>query len=231
MTTSAAFAACEDVVRRHDPDRYFAALFAPEDKRRHLFALYAFYYELVHVAHVVREPLLADIRLAWWRETVEGARAGNPRDHDVARALTDTLAVHDLPAPLFERMIEARSFNSGPDAFADTTAVEAYADATTGNLMRLAARVLCGAQDVLARESGLAYALAGRHSDKLAAVEGDLPRLAREHLAAARRLAMPEEALPAFLPAALVPLYLKRSAPPLWRKQIALYWAAKRGRI
>jgi len=42
------FAACEEAVRRHDPDRYFAGLFAPEEKRRPLFVLAALYYELAH---------------------------------------------------------------------------------------------------------------------------------------------------------------------------------------
>ena len=96
---SAAFGSLtEDVLRRHDQDRYCAALFAPADARPHLFALYALNYEVARVAETVREPMIADIRLAWWRETVEGARSGKPRDHDVARALAATLATVDLPA-------------------------------------------------------------------------------------------------------------------------------------
>ena len=229
--SSAAFAACEDVVRRHDPDRYFSALFAPEDKRRHLYVLCAFYYELVHVVQVVREPMIADIRLAWWRETVEGARAGKPRDHHVAVALAETLAGCDLPAALFERMIEARALDSGPDVFADRRAVEDHADATTGTLMRMSARVLGAAADDLAREAGVAYALAGRGDDKLKPVAGELPQLAKQHLASARKLAAPRQCLPAFMPAALVPLYLKHPDPPLWRKQIRLLAAAATGRI
>ena len=229
--TSAAFAACEDIVRRHDPDRYFSALFAPEEKRRHLFALCAFYYELVHVVQVVREPMIADIRLAWWRETVEGARAGKPRDHHVAVALAETLSIHDVPASLFERMIEARALDCGPEALPGRAAVEDHADATTGTLMRMSAVVLGATADDVARDAGIAYALAGRAGDKLASVARELPQLAREHWAAARRLALPRQVLPAILPAALVPLYLQRSDPPRWRKQISLLAAAARGRL
>ncbi len=36
------FAHCEALVREADPDRYWASLFAPADKRPHLYALYAF---------------------------------------------------------------------------------------------------------------------------------------------------------------------------------------------
>ena len=62
-------------MRKHDPDRYFSALFAPADRRPFLFALYAFNHELAHVGESVREPMIGEIRLQWWRETLDGARA------------------------------------------------------------------------------------------------------------------------------------------------------------
>jgi len=214
------FVSCEKAVRQHDPDRFFAALFAPEAKRGHLFALTALYYELAHAAAAAREPMLADIRLAWWRETVELARKGKPRDHAVALALAETLAAHDLPEAWFEAMIAAR----GGSAFADAAAAEEHADATVGLLMRLWARVL--GEDIDAREAAIAYGLAGR---VLAGI--DTAALAKEHFAAARRQRYPRAILPAVMPAALAPLYLKTAAPPLWKKQIAYLRAALRGRI
>ena len=252
-------------MRRHDPDRYFAALFAPPRTRRFLFALYALNVELARVGETVREALLADIRLAWWRETVEGARAGTPRRHAVARALAETFAAVALPLEFFTRMIEARAFDAGPERFADLAALEAYAAATAGTLMQLAARALGEAQDAAALHAGIAVALcgvmrsvkfharrgklylpddllheaqlspaealAGRDGAKLAAIKARLGARARELLNKARATASPRAALPAFLPAALVPLYLRRDAPPLWRRQLALLGAAWRGRI
>ncbi len=216
------FAACEEAVRRHDPDRYFAGLFAPGDKRRHLYVLYALYYELAHAVTVAREPMLAAIRLAWWRETVEGARAGSPRDHPVAKALVETLAAYDLPQDLFNAMIEGWM---PCDAFATAAEAEDHADATVGSLMRLAARVLGHDTDV--RDAAIAFGLAGQRGGAWSALDTDAA--ARRHLAAARKIAIPKVALPALMPAALVPLYLKRPEPPLWRKQIALLSAAVRG--
>lgn len=216
----APFVFCEKAVRQHDPDRFFAALFAPEAKRRHLFALTALYYELAHAAAAGREPMLADIRLAWWRETVELARKGKARDHAVARALVETLAAHDLPEAWFEAMIAARA----GAVIADAAAAEEHADATVGSLMRLWARVL--GEDADVRDAAIAYGLAGRLFAGI-----DTVALARNHLAAARLFRYPRAILPAVLPAALVPLYLKTAAPPLWKKQIAYLRAALRGRI
>jgi len=234
-------AACEAIVRRHDPDRFFSALFAPADRRPFLFALYAFNHELAHIGEVAREPMIAEIRLAWWRETVEGARAGKPRNHDVARALAETFAANDLPQAPFDAMIDARAFDASPGLFADLTALETYADATSGNLMRLAAHVLGGGNDDLARDAGIAYAIAGliRSMPHHAArgrqyLSNDVLAEARvsagRHLLAARKR-KPGSALPAYLPAALVRLYLKQADPPLYRKQISLLAAATRGRI
>lgn len=218
------FEACEQAVRRHDPDRFFAALFAPADRRPHLFALTAFYYELAHAVQAAREPLLKDIRLMWWRETLERAREGQPRDHYVARALAETLAACDLPAELFEAMIAARG---EPEPFADKAAAVVHADATVGSLMRLWALVLGGETDL--RDAAIAYGLAGRRGGMFGSVDTDV--LAKTHFAAARTVRYPRALLPAVLPAALVPLYRKNPDPPQWRKQAALFGAALRGRI
>jgi len=214
------FVFCEKAVRQHDPDRFFAALFAPEAKRGHLFALTAFYYEPAHAAAAAREPMLADIRLTWWRETVELARKGKPRDHAVARALADTLAAYDLPEAWFEAMISAR----GRATVTDAAVAEEHADATVGSLMRLWARVL--GEDLDVRDAAIAYGLAGR---VLAGI--DTAALTKKHFAAARRLRYPRAILPAVMPAALAPFYLKTGDPPLWKKQIAYLRAALRGRI
>ncbi len=239
-----AFAACAAAVRRADPDRYFSALFAPAERRLHLFALYAFNHELAHVGESVREPMIGEIRLQWWRETLDGARAGHPRPHDVALALAATFASMALPPDLFDAMIDVRAFDFSDGTFADDAARDAYLDETSGNLMRLAARILGeGRFDDLAREAGIAYGLAGLlrsravHAARRKIFLPDDPvpviAAAKQRLARARTLATPKKALPAFLPATLVPLYLRnpRKDVPVHRRQLALLGASLRGRI
>jgi phytoene synthase len=154
---------CAETVRRTDPDRYFSALFAPAALRPSLFALYAFNYEVARVAENVHEPMLGEIRLQWWRETLEGARAGTPRTQDTARALAELFARSSLPLDLFDALIDARAFDFQPESFADVPALEAYVDATSGNLMRIAARLLGADEgaDGAIRHAGLAYGLTG----------------------------------------------------------------------
>jgi len=155
------YATCEAIVRASDPDRYIATLFAPADKRPLLYALYALNHELGHIAEAVREPMMAEIRLQWWRDALADARAGTPRQHDVLQAMAAVFANADVPPHLLDATIDARSFDASGEIFADTAALEAYADATSGNLMRLAAHILGEPAEDMAREAGNAYALAG----------------------------------------------------------------------
>jgi 15-cis-phytoene synthase len=259
MTIEASLAACEETVRRVDPDRYLSALFAPTERRPLLFALYAFNHELARIGETVREPMIADIRFEWWREALEGARDGRPRAHDVVRGLAEVFARSGPPLELFEPLVAARRFDIGPEAFADLAALEAYADATSGGLMRIAASLLdeTPRDDALFRHAGVAYALTGllragpfhavrgksylprdlNEEGENAAVAAVLAR-ARFHYSAARALPKPGHVLPAVLPAALVPLYARRveanslSADiPLYRRQWAMLMAAMRGRV
>jgi phytoene/squalene synthetase len=253
-------------VRAADPDRYFAALFAPPQHRPYLHALYAFNNEVARVAETVREPMLGAIKLEWWRETAESAAKGAPRNHDVARGLAALFTDRALPLPDFEAIIAARAFDSSADQFDDFRALEDYLDATGGAVMRLAARIL-GGDPAVTREAALAYGLAGllrslrfhnhRHKlylphDLLAAVNltpdevfvlDNDPRItalvrqvglrARDHFLSARRGPRPRAALAAILPAALVPVYLKRLGRevPIHRRQMALLSAAMKKRL
>src|ERR1700749_2563500 len=224
------FEACARTVRKYDPDRYFSALFAPADKRPFLFALYALNHELAHVGESIREPMIGEIRLQWWRETLEGARAGNPRSHDIARAMAATFAAADVPADLLDAIIDARSFDLNRGRFADDASRDEYVSATSGNLMRLASRMLGSERDDLAHEAGLAYGLAGLLRNQAVTGREILPDVATAkadalaHLVKARRMKKPGVSLAAFLPASLVPLYVHKPAKDisLHRRQLRL---------
>ena len=68
---------CFNLVRQVDRDRYLAALFAPEDKRADLLALYAFNAEITRVRDIVTEPHLGEIRLQWWQDTLDAIYHGD----------------------------------------------------------------------------------------------------------------------------------------------------------
>lgn len=163
MMDTAAY--CERLVREQDPDRYFTALFAPAEKRPHLFALYAFNAEIAGVAERVSEPTPGEIRLAWWREVLEGQRNEEAGAHPVASAIRATIASHNLPVNAFVRMVEARVLDLYDDPIPTVNDLEGYAGDTSSALIRLASIVLAGGRDPggaeAAGHAGVAYAITG----------------------------------------------------------------------
>lgn len=236
---------CEDLVRRFDEDRYLASIFAPASARPHLFAIYAWNFEVAKTAEIVSQPVAGQMRLQFWRDAIKEIYSGSVRDHPVARALAEAIRGHQLPRPLFDELIDAREADLEPAPFADMDALEAYADATSGNVMRLAADVLSGdaTPDDVARHAGVAYALIGLvRSRSFHEVRGHavLPPGVSEGQVAQHALDlmknMPRVArgyLPAFLPAALVRTYARALSTevPRFQKQRAMAWAMLRGRL
>jgi phytoene synthase len=96
-------------VRAADPDRWLSSRFVSDPlSRADLITLYAFEAELMAIPTRVTQPLLAEMRYAWWREQLDGVWAGEARKgHPVLEALTDLVARHAPDRAPFEALIEA----------------------------------------------------------------------------------------------------------------------------
>lgn len=151
----------ETECRRHDPDRWLTALFAPDARRPGLHALYTFQLEIARTAEQVSEPMLGRIRLEWWRETITGVREGKPRRHPVAEGLAKAGAAGWQEAD-FRLLIDARERDLEAAPVTDLQAMLAYAEATNAPLFRLAAEALGGQMDrSLSQTAGQAYGMIG----------------------------------------------------------------------
>jgi phytoene synthase len=218
---------CARDLRLGDHDRYLTTLFARPPMRVRLVALYAFNLDLARVPEAVSEPLLGEIRLQWWRETIESSRAGSPRDLPVARALSISGAAGLMREATVGTLINARARELEPVQPANRAALEKHAEESSSALLSLALDIL-EINDVdarlAARSVGLAWAIVGTiRSIRVAAERGrtlsppgvgaeDMAGWAREHLAAARAYSPPREALPVLLLASLADIYLMRLA-------------------
>jgi phytoene synthase len=65
-----------DDLKSRDRERWLSILWASADARPALIALHAHDLEQQRVVAEAREPMLAEIRLAWWREQLEHLSAG-----------------------------------------------------------------------------------------------------------------------------------------------------------
>ena len=133
--------ACAELVQRGDPDRFRAAMAAPVSARAVLFPLYAFNLEVARAPWVTQEPMIAEMRLQWWRDALEEIGGdGAVRRHEVVTPLADLLDRQD--AARLDELVAARRWDIYRDPFEDHDAFEQHIDNTSGHLMWTAARLL-----------------------------------------------------------------------------------------
>jgi phytoene synthase len=132
-------------LKRSDEARWLASRYASEADRERLVAVYLLNQELQR-ALGVSEPMIGKIRIQWWRETLEGITAGNPRRHDLALELARVFAgradlvaaAHDL-VDRFDDVIDDHLHAGGHQAGDDHAARHLAAEAA---VTRLAGRSL-----------------------------------------------------------------------------------------
>ena len=156
-------AECAALVAKSDPEGFAAAMSAPLAARAVLLPLYAFNAEVARAPYVTQEFLIAEMRLQWWRDALDGIAKGAPTDGgDVVAALSDAL---DAPgAAVLDDVIEARRRDIAKEPFATPEALMTHLDQGRGSLTWAAARALgaTGAEaEACARALGRAWGLAG----------------------------------------------------------------------
>lgn len=250
-------AAVRDAARLREPDRYLAALLAPKSVRSDLMAIAAFSSELLRVRDVVREPMMGEIRLQWWRDALQTLWRGELTANPVADMLGAAMRRHELAPGALDVLIEARlrelQADAGDNAAGEDTAIEAEAFLFKAALIVLGVPA-ASARDAACAHAGVAYGVARglamasmRHGQRApptrGAHGGRTPggSRAREALAAARER-IPDlgpRALAAFLPLVMVEPYLRAQerrdanqisyfAPVTPLRRIWRIWRAKR---
>ena len=150
-------AACAALVERGDPERFAAVMAAAPAARARLFPLYAFNLEVARAPWVSKEPMIAEMRLQWWRDVVAEPA---PRAHEVAGPFHAVIREAGLPLPVIDALIAARVGDAYGAGFEDQAAFEAYLEDSAAGLMWLAS-VACGGRDeAAARALGWALGLA-----------------------------------------------------------------------
>ena len=138
--------ACAELVARGDPDRFLATMAAPVAARAVLFPLQAFALEVARAPWVTAEPMIAEMRLQWWRDALEEIAEGRTvRRHEVVTPLAGVLSA-TLAARL-DPVVEARRWDIYRDPFEDVAAFDAYIDETGATPVWVAAQALGAPED------------------------------------------------------------------------------------
>ena len=205
-----------------DPDRWLSSRFvADATTRADLVALYSLDNELAGVSRKVRDRLVGEMRLAWWREALEGLMAtGATRGHPVLEALKAATLPMDAVADLPDRYIAALEPAEGDEALL------ARIDETDGVVMALAAlRLDPTARIEQVADAARALTLARTGQADRAAVREVLRR------GQAALAALPTAAFPAVAHSALAGAYAGGGKPGPLAKRLRITWAVLTGRL
>jgi phytoene synthase len=250
MIRAPALSPAAALVRRFDPDLFYAALFAPRHARERLMVLYAFDIELSRAAGRASEHLIAQMRLQWWRDVIAGIEVGEPpRQHDIAGPLHGLLTQQPLPGDDLAKLADARELEL--DGNFDERQLAAWLDGRFAALTRLAANLLVGedpatrrAASAVGQAMGTAFALRSAVALATEANQFLLPGLAPEDraaLALGRTTVHVRAAAQRLAEGALAPLAAARDARqsvpraatpallPVWRAEKVLARALQPG--
>ena len=90
----------------------------------------------------MREALVGEIRLQWWRDALQGEARGDVRANPVAAALDDTIVQFRLPRQSLVDLIDARIFDLYDDPMPNLNDLEGYCGETSSSLIQISSVIL-----------------------------------------------------------------------------------------
>lgn len=226
---------CADLVASADEDLKLSLMYALDEDRARLSALFALQIELRRIPGLVSEAPAGEIRLQWWRDTLDEIVAEKaPRKHPVVELIAASGGMTSGARDSAERLIDSRARLLYAPAFDSLDDFQAFARFAEAPLASLAIGEEGDAIDAIA-EIGTAYALA-RFAPIMApglaneaAARAD--RLVAENADALRGLSSGAAGRVAYL--SLTRRYARRTGAHPWpmRKRLVMFSAILTGRF
>jgi len=139
-----------------DPERALALSYAPPDRRAGLTALFALDAALGHVLRTTREPMVGQMRLAWWREALARLDTAPPPAEPVLQALAADVLPRGPTGDALAAIVDGWEMLFGS---IDELAIERHGQLRGVTLFEQAGVVLGCSGDPLA-DAGAGWALA-----------------------------------------------------------------------
>ncbi|WP_144752123.1 phytoene/squalene synthase family protein [Bartonella saheliensis] len=156
---------CLDILRTIDRDRYISVLFAPKKKRKALAALYAFNAEISRIRESVHDPLIGEIRLRWWYDSIVHEEMQTNASNPILSDLLTAMTLFNLPKTAFLRYCDAQILDLYHNPLETLHDLEHYCSETASIILQLSCQILDpdAAQDFTDtyKHGGIAQGLSG----------------------------------------------------------------------
>jgi phytoene synthase len=152
---------CRDKAAPGGSSFYYSVLFLPQDTRRALTALFAYFQEIREITRECTDPEVVKIKFQWWRQELTAAFSEHAH-HPVTLALLPAAKQFGLLQDELQKIINGVESGVAQNRHADFASLRAHCLATHGIAEQLAARILGAhspAAQQCAQELGLAFGL------------------------------------------------------------------------
>ncbi|WP_208435252.1 phytoene/squalene synthase family protein [Bartonella phoceensis] len=154
-----------NILRATDRDRYISVLFAPKKKRKALAALYAFNVEVVRIRETVHDPLIGEMRLRWWYDSIANGEMQKNKNNPILSDLFTAMHLFNLPKTAFLRYCDAQMLDLYHNPIATLYDLKFYCGETASIILQLSCQILDPdtAQDFtdISEQGGIAQGLSG----------------------------------------------------------------------
>lgn len=116
---------CQQKAAASGSSFYYSFLFLPKAKREAITALYAFCREVDDIADECKEPAVARIKLAWWRNEIRNLYLHNPQ-HPVTQALLPAVQAYQMDEEHFLEIIDGMEMDLDQNRYADFKQLQLY---------------------------------------------------------------------------------------------------------
>ncbi|XP_046385212.1 NADH dehydrogenase (ubiquinone) complex I, assembly factor 6 isoform X2 [Ischnura elegans] len=135
------------IYRQTDHEAFLCTLLLPDNVRTIAFAVRAFNSEVARVGDVASNSTIAQMRLTFWKESVDKIYSDCPPEHPIAKEIHRALSKHKLSKPYFSRLVTSRISQNTTRGFPTIEAMEKYAENSVSPVFYLILQA-AGVQDV-----------------------------------------------------------------------------------
>ncbi|OZJ03951.1 hypothetical protein BZG36_02942 [Bifiguratus adelaidae] len=140
---------CSDLVRKQDYDNYLCIPFYPSSVRNAQYAIRALNIELAGIRESVSNTIIGQMRMQFWRDTIDKVYKGTPPSQPIAIALAEALKTCSFSSMWIKRLIDEREANLQDPQYMTIKDLETYAENTASQVLYLQLESL-GVRDVQA---------------------------------------------------------------------------------
>ncbi len=152
---------CQDKTAKSGSSFYYSFLFLPPERRKAITALYAFCREVDDVVDECKDPAIARIKLAWWRNEINQTFKGVAQ-HPVTQSLLPAIQQFNLPEEHFQEIIDGMEMDLNQNRYPDFKTLQLYCYRVASVVGLLSAEIF-GYQDrktlKYAHDLGMAFQL------------------------------------------------------------------------